>query len=57
LLALCLQASQLPRLAPASVVDTCCATRLVGDWGAVLGTLPGGTPVRALVELARVAPP
>jgi putative acyl-CoA dehydrogenase len=54
LLALCLQASLLLRHAPAAVADTFCATRLAGDWGAVLGTLPGGTPARALVERARV---
>jgi putative acyl-CoA dehydrogenase len=51
-----LQASLLLRHAPAAVADTSCATRLAGDCGAVLGTLPGGTPVRALVERARVAP-
>jgi putative acyl-CoA dehydrogenase len=56
LLALCLQASLLLRHAPAAVADTFCATRLAGDWGAVLGTLPGGTPVRALVDRAGVAP-
>jgi putative acyl-CoA dehydrogenase len=53
LLALCLQASLLLRHAPAEVADTFCATRLAGDWGAVPGTLPGGTPVRAIVERAQ----
>ncbi|MGY1681308.1 acyl-CoA dehydrogenase family protein [Geodermatophilus sp. SYSU D01176] len=56
LLALCLQASLLLRHAPAAVADTFCATRLAGDWAAVPGTLPGGTPVRAIVERARVTP-
>jgi putative acyl-CoA dehydrogenase len=53
LLALCLQASLLLRHAPAEVADTFCATRLAGDWGAVPGTLPGGTPVRTIVERAQ----
>jgi putative acyl-CoA dehydrogenase len=56
LLALCLQASLLLRHAPAAVADTFCASRLDGDWGAVLGTLPGSTPVSAILERARVAP-
>src|ERR671928_223584 len=43
LLALCLQASLLLRHAPAEVAGTFCATRLDGDWGAVLGTLPGSS--------------
>ncbi|TWH75024.1 putative acyl-CoA dehydrogenase [Modestobacter roseus] len=55
-LALCLQASLLLRFAPADVADAFCATRLGGDWGGVLGTLPAGTPVRALVERAAVVP-
>ncbi|MGY2080602.1 acyl-CoA dehydrogenase family protein [Modestobacter sp. SYSU DS0657] len=55
-LALCLQASLLLRFAPAVVADAFCASRLGGDWGGVLGTLPAGTPVRALVERAAVVP-
>ncbi|MQA36160.1 acyl-CoA dehydrogenase family protein, partial [Modestobacter roseus] len=55
-LALCLQASLLLRFAPVQVADAFCATRLGGDWGGVLGTLPAGTPVRALVERAAVLP-
>jgi len=54
LLALCLQASLLLRFAPDGVADAFCATRLGGDWGAVLGTLPPGTPVAALVDRARI---
>src|SRR4051794_25691681 len=54
-LALCLQASLLLRHAPAMVADAFCAPRLAGDWGAVLGTLPPGTPVGELVERAAVA--
>jgi putative acyl-CoA dehydrogenase len=55
-LALCLQASLLLRYAPAAVADAFCATRLGGDWGAVLGTLPPGTPVARLVDRAAVVP-
>jgi putative acyl-CoA dehydrogenase len=54
LLALCLQGSLLLRHAPAAVADTFCATRLGGDWGAVLGTLPAGTDVGAIVERALI---
>jgi putative acyl-CoA dehydrogenase len=54
LLALCLQGSLLLRHAPAAVADAFCATRLGGDWGAVLGTLPAGTEVGALVERASI---
>jgi putative acyl-CoA dehydrogenase len=54
LLALCLQASLLLRFAPPAVADAFCATRLGGDWGAVLGTLPAAVQVSALVERARI---
>jgi putative acyl-CoA dehydrogenase len=54
LLALCLQGSLLLRYAPAPVADAFCATRLGGDWGAVLGTLPPTGAVNALVERARI---
>jgi putative acyl-CoA dehydrogenase len=54
LLALCLQASLLLRYAPAPVADAFCATRLGGDWGAVLGTLPAGTRVAEIVDRARI---
>jgi putative acyl-CoA dehydrogenase len=55
LLALCLQGSLLLRHAPAEVGDAFCATRLGGDWGAVLGTLPAGTPVGRIAQRAVVA--
>src|SRR3954471_10127085 len=54
LLALCLQGSLLLRFSPAPVADAFCATRLAGDWGAVLGTLPAGVPARDVVERATV---
>jgi putative acyl-CoA dehydrogenase len=55
LLALCLQGSLLLRHAPGEVADAFCATRLGGDWGAVLGTLPAGTPAGRIAERAVVA--
>jgi putative acyl-CoA dehydrogenase len=55
-LALCLQAALLLQSAPAAVADAFCATRLDGDWGAVLGTLPPGTPVGEIVDRAAVVP-
>jgi putative acyl-CoA dehydrogenase len=55
LLALCLQGSLLLRFAPGEVSDAFCATRLGGDWGAVLGTLPTSAQVGALIERARIA--
>jgi putative acyl-CoA dehydrogenase len=54
LLALCLQGSLLLRHAPPAVADAFCATRLGGDWGAVLGTLPADTRVAEIVERARI---
>jgi putative acyl-CoA dehydrogenase len=54
LLALCLQGSLLLRHAPGSVADAFCASRLAGDWGAVLGTLPAGVAARSIVERASV---
>ncbi|SOC53322.1 putative acyl-CoA dehydrogenase [Blastococcus aggregatus] len=57
LLALCLQGSLLLRHAPAPVADAFCASRLGGDWGAVLGTLPATTDVAALVSRAAVGTP
>jgi putative acyl-CoA dehydrogenase len=55
LVALCLQGSLLLRHAPSAVADVFCATRLGGDWGAVLGTLPAGTAVDKIVDRAGIA--
>jgi putative acyl-CoA dehydrogenase len=55
LVALCLQGSLLLRHAPAAVADVFCATRLGGDWGAVLGTLPAGAAVDTIVDRAGIA--
>jgi putative acyl-CoA dehydrogenase len=54
LLALCLQGSLLLRHAPQPVADAFCASRLGGDWGAVLGTLPAGTAVAEIIGRAQV---
>ncbi|SDD38842.1 putative acyl-CoA dehydrogenase [Geodermatophilus telluris] len=54
LLALCLQGSLLLRHAPAEVADAFCASRLGGDWGTVLGTLPAGVPAARLVARSTV---
>jgi putative acyl-CoA dehydrogenase len=55
LLALCLQGSLLLRHAPEPVADAFCASRLGGDWGAVLGTLPAGVPATKIVDRARIS--
>ncbi|MGH9074023.1 MAG: acyl-CoA dehydrogenase family protein, partial [Acidimicrobiales bacterium] len=52
-MALALQGSILVRVAPPEVADAFCATRLAGDWGRALGTLPAGSHVARLVERAR----
>src|SRR5215210_5548790 len=54
LLALCLQGALLSRHAGSVVADAFCATRLDGDWAPVLGSLPPGSAVSALVERASV---
>jgi putative acyl-CoA dehydrogenase len=54
LMALCLQGSLLLRYAPRAVADAFCTTRLGGDWGAVLGTLPTGTATAEIIPRARV---
>jgi putative acyl-CoA dehydrogenase len=54
LLALCLQGSLLLRYAPEPVADAFCASRLGGDWGAVLGTLPASTAAATIVERSSV---
>jgi putative acyl-CoA dehydrogenase len=56
LLALCLQGSLLLRFAPPAVADAFCATRLDGDWSAVLGTLPAGTATREIIDRVRITP-
>jgi putative acyl-CoA dehydrogenase len=56
LMALCLQGSLLVRYAPAAVADAFCVTRLDGDWGWVLGTLPAGLDPKAIVDRAAPTP-
>ena len=54
LLALCLQGSLLLRHSPSVVADAFCASRLDGDWEAVLGTLPAGIAADKIVERASI---
>jgi putative acyl-CoA dehydrogenase len=56
LLALCLQGSLLLRHAPTVVADAFCASRLGGDWSAVLGTLPTGVATREIVGRSEITP-
>ncbi|TFV45409.1 acyl-CoA dehydrogenase family protein [Blastococcus sp. TF02A_35] len=56
-LALCLQGSLLLRYAPAAVADAFCASRLGGEAGSVLGTLPAGAGIGGIVERAGVSAP
>ncbi len=51
-MALCLQGSLLVRHAPPYVADAFCGSRLAGDWGHALGTLPDGLDTAALVTRA-----
>ena len=54
LAATALQASLMLRHADARAADAFCASRLGGDWGHVLGTLPAGTDCSALIERVRL---
>jgi putative acyl-CoA dehydrogenase len=54
-MALVLQGSLLVRHAPAEVADAFCASRLDGDWGHALGTLPPRAAAKAIVERAAPA--
>jgi putative acyl-CoA dehydrogenase len=51
-LALGLQGSLLLQHAPAAVADAFCASRLGGDWGQTLGTLPVGLDLGAILARA-----
>jgi putative acyl-CoA dehydrogenase len=52
-MAIALQASILVRHGDPAVADAFCATRLAGDHGRSLGTLPSGVDCRAIVERHR----
>jgi putative acyl-CoA dehydrogenase len=52
-MALALQGSLLVRHSPAEVSDAFCATRLGGEHGRALGTLPAGVDCEAIVERHR----
>lgn len=51
-MALVLQGSLLVRHGHPAVADAFCASRLAGDWGAALGTLPTGVDTAAILERA-----
>jgi putative acyl-CoA dehydrogenase len=53
-MALALQGSLLVRHSPPAVVDAFCASRLAGDHGGTLGTLPPALDFAAIVERHRV---
>src|SRR5262249_40846600 len=55
LMALCLQGALLVRFAPPPLADAFCASRLDGDWGHTLGTLPGAVDAAAIVDRAAPA--
>jgi putative acyl-CoA dehydrogenase len=54
-MALVLQGSLLVRHAPPEVADAFCASRLGGDWGYALGTLPSEADTEAIVDGAAPA--
>ena len=56
LMALALQGSLLVRFSDSAVADAFCASRLSGDWGVALGTLPRGVDAGAIVDRARPKP-
>lgn len=53
-MALALQGALAVRFAPPAVADAFCASRLGGDWGRVLGTLPAGVAFDEIIALGRV---
>jgi putative acyl-CoA dehydrogenase len=55
-MALVLQGSLLVQHSPAYVADAFCASRLAGDHGQALGTLPAGLDTAAVVDRATPAP-
>ncbi len=55
-IALTLQGSLLVRNGHPAVADAFCASRLNGDWGHALGTLPGTADTKAILERAQVQP-
>lgn len=54
-MAVALQASLMTRHSSREAADAFCASRLEGDWGRVLGTLPGGVRREAILERARLS--
>lgn len=54
-MAVVLQAALLVRHGPAAIADAFCASRLGGDWGWTLGTLPAGTAFDEIISYGRVS--
>jgi len=54
-MAVALQGSLLIRYGDPAIADAFCASRLGGDWGHSLGTLPPGTKFASIVERHRPA--
>ncbi|MFI5040260.1 MAG: isovaleryl-CoA dehydrogenase [Acidimicrobiales bacterium] len=52
-MALVLQGALLVRHGHPAVADAFCASRLGGDWGVTLGTLPSGVDARTIIDRAR----
>jgi putative acyl-CoA dehydrogenase len=52
-LVLALQAALLVRVSPTAVADAFISSRIAGDWGHVLGTLPPNTEFPAIIDRAR----
>jgi putative acyl-CoA dehydrogenase len=55
-IALTLQGSLLVRHGHPAVADAFCASRLNGDWGHALGTLPGTADTKPILERAQIQP-
>jgi len=53
-MALALQGALAVRFAPPAVADAFCASRLGGDWGLALGTLPAGLAFDEIIALGRL---
>jgi len=53
-MALALQGALVVRFAPPAVADAYCASRLGGDWGRALGTLPTGVAFDPIIDLGRI---
>ena len=53
-MALAVSASLLLRYAPSATAEAFCASRLGGERGMALGTLPDGLPLREIIDRAGI---